>query len=423
VGCPSGLGWSRKEKGSVDVALEFGDVPATESDRSVLVHDFDACLWGRDARQAWEALRTAGPVVRTRDDLVVATSTAAVEEVLRSPKVFSSNPEASYFGSETGAIPLQIDPPQHVSYRKILDPLFSPRKMAAREGEVQTLTNELIDRFIAGGSCDFITDFAVPFPCAMFLRLMGLPLHELASFLRAKDGMIRPEGDDEKTRRGNMEQTSAWIFSYFGEALERKSIEPADDILSYFLALETSGALSRNETLNICLLLIAAGLDTVTDTLGCSFAYLSQNADKQEQLAADPSLAPAAIEELMRFETPVPVVSRIAMEDTILDGCPVAAKQKVRVLLASPNLDPEIYPDADTVDFARFGNRHVAFGGGVHRCLGSHLARLELRVAVREWHRRIPSYRLVDGHRIRYRAGLREIPSLPLIFAPGKTET
>jgi cytochrome P450 len=405
------------------VDLEFGDVPAVESERSVLVHDFDACLWGGDAREAWEALRAAGPVVRTRDDLVVATSTTAVEEVLRSPKIFSSNPEASYFGSETGAIPLQIDPPRHVAYRKILDPLFSPRKMAARETEIAILTNELIDRFIERGSCDFITQFAVPFPCAMFLRLMGLPLQELDSFLKAKDGMIRPEGDDEQARRSNMEKTSAWIFSYFGQALERKSVEPADDILSYFVALETSGALSRDETLNICLLLIAAGLDTVTDTLGCSFAYLSQNPDKQQQLADDPSLVSAAVEELMRFETPVPVVSRIAMEDTILDGCPVAAKQKVRVLLASPNLDAETYADANTVDFARFGNRHIAFGGGVHRCLGSHLARLELRVAVREWHRRIPSYRLVGGHQIRYRAGLREIPSLPLVFPPSNPKS
>src|ERR1700722_8260693 len=122
------------------VELEFQDVPVAESEQSVLVHLFDSSVWGNDAREVWQALRGAGPIVRTTDDMVVATSTAAVEEVLRSPNLFSSNPEASYFGSETGAIPLQIDPPDHVRYRKILDPLFAPRKMAAREAEGAALT-------------------------------------------------------------------------------------------------------------------------------------------------------------------------------------------------------------------------------------------------------------------------------------------
>jgi cytochrome P450 len=217
-----------------------------------------------------------------------------------------------------------------------------------------------------------------------------------------------------------MEKTSAWIFSYFAGALDRKVTEPADDILSYLVRLEGEGHLTRDETLNVCLLLLAAGLDTVTDTLGCSFAFLSQHPDHQRQLADDPSLVPAAVEELMRFETPVPVVNRIATADTVVDGCPVSAKQKVRVLLAIANHDPETFGDPDVVDFARYGNRHVAFGGGVHRCLGSHLARLELRVATREWHRRIPEYRLRDGHQISFRPSLREIPHLPLEFTPGE---
>jgi cytochrome P450 len=405
------------------VELDFQDIPVAEAEQSVLVHFFDSSLWGNDAREVWKALRKAGPIVRTSDDMVVATSTAAVEEVLRSPNLFSSNPEAMYFGSETGAIPLQIDPPDHSRFRKVLDPLFSPRKMAEREAEVVTLTNSMIDAFIERGSCDFITEFAVPFPSAMFLRLMGLPFDDLQSFLWAKDGMIRAEGDTEEQRRAEMEKTSAWIFSYFATALDGKMAEPADDLLSYFVGLEAEGRLSRDETLNICLLLIAAGLDTVTDSLGCSFGFLSQHPEYQRELADDPSRVPAAVEELLRFETPVPVVNRIAMHDTVVDGCPVAAKQKVRVLLAIPNHDLEIYGDPDTVDFARRVNRHVAFGGGVHRCLGSHLARLELRVATREWHRRIPAYRLQDGHRIRFRASLREIPHLPLEFAPGPRES
>jgi cytochrome P450 len=287
---------------------------------------------------------------------------------------------------------------------------------------VAKLVNGFIDGFIEKGSCDFIADFAVPFPSAMFLGLMGLPYEDLPTFLWAKDGMIRPEGDDEETRKANMEKTSAWIFSYFATALEKKVVEPTDDLLSYLVGLESQGRLTRDETLNICLLLIAAGLDTVTDTLGCSFAFLAQNPDYQRQLAQQPTLVPAAVEELMRFETPVPIVNRIAMEDTVVDGCPVHAKQRMRVMLAIPNHDPEIYGNPDTVDFTRPGNPHVGFGGGVHRCLGSHLARLELRVATREWHRRIPSYQPPQGFQIRYRPALREIVSLPLEFSPGTRE-
>ena len=110
------------------------------------------------------------------------------------------------------------------------------------------------------------------------------------------------------------------------------------------------------------------------------------------------------------------------MEDTALDGCPVHAGELVRVLLPVSNLDPELFPDPGTVDFARESNKHIAFGAGVHRCLGSHLARLELRIVVREWHRRIPEYRLVDGHDLVYRQSLREIEHLPLEFPPGARE-
>jgi cytochrome P450 len=404
------------------VNVEFQDSQVADSDRTVMLRDFDASVWGSDAREAWKALRLAGPLLEPRPGILVAASTAAVEQILRQPSLFSSNPEAAYFGSETGAIPLQVDPPEHVSYRKVLDPLFSPKRMAQREPEVAKLVNGFIDGFIEKGSCDFIADFAVPFPSAMFLGLMGLPYEDLPTFLWAKDGMIRPEGDDEETRKANMEKTSAWIFSYFATALDKKVVEPADDLLSYFVGLEAQGRLTRDETLNICLLLIAAGLDTVTDTLGCSFAFLAQNPEYQRQLVQEPALVPAAVEELMRFETPVPLVNRIAMEDTVVDGCPVHAKQRMRVMLAIANHDPMIYGNPETVDFTRPGNPHVGFGGGVHRCLGSHLARLELRVATREWHRRIPSYQLPQGFQIRYRPALREIVSLPLEFAPGIRE-
>ena len=398
--------------------LSFADDPPSTSVRTVLAADFDQSIWGVDAREVWRAMTAAGPVVRPKPGLAVVTSSAGVDQVLHDP-VFSSNPDAMYFGSETGAIPLQVDPPEHSRYRKMLDPLFSPRRMAEREQDVADLANQLIDAFVERGSCDFSTEFAIPFPSGVFLRLMGLPIDRLDEFLKAKEGMIRPIGDTEAERLAMQMETSAWIFEYFATALDSHPENDTSDVLGTFLALEHEGRLTRDETLNICLLMLAAGLDTVTDTLECGFTFLAQSPVHQRQLADDPDLAAGAVEELLRFETPVPTVARIAMAPTEIGGCPIAAGERVRPILAIPNIDPDVHTDPDTVDFARASNRHLAFGAGVHRCVGSHLARLELRVALREWHRRIPSYGLADGHTVTFSRGLREIEHLPIVFPSG----
>ncbi len=367
----------------------------------------------------WRALATAGPVIRPKPGLAVVTSTAGIEQVLHDPAVFSSNPDAMYFGSETGAIPLQVDPPEHTRYRKMLDPLFSPRRMAEREQDVADLANQLIDGFVERGSCDFSTEFAVPFPSVVFLRLMGLPTDRLDEFLIAKEGMIRPVGETDAERLAIRKETGAWIFEYFTTALDSHAGDDSSDVLGTFLELEREGRLTRDETLNICLLMLAAGLDTVTDTLECGFAFLAQSPAHQRQLAENPDLAAGAVEELLRFETPVATVSRVAMGPAEIEGCPIAAGERVKPILAVSNIDPALHADPDAVDFARPSNKHLAFGAGVHRCVGSHLARLELRVALREWHRRIPSYGLADGHTVTYSRGLREIEHLPIEFPPG----
>jgi cytochrome P450 len=348
--------------------------------------------------------------------MAVVTSTAGVEQVLHDAAIFSSNPDAMYFGSETGAIPLQVDPPEHSRYRKMLDPLFAPRRMAEREQEVTDLANQLIDTFVERGSCDFSTEFALPFPSVVFLRLMGLPTDDLDEFVKAKEGMIRPVGETEADRQAMRMETGAWIFQYFRSALEAHAQNDTSDVLGTFLALEQEGRLTRDETLNICLLMLAAGLDTVTDTLECSFAFLAESPAHQRQLADEPGLAPGAVEELLRLETPVPTVARITMAATEIDGCPVAAGVRVRPILGVANIDPAVHGDPDVVDFARPSNKHLAFGAGVHRCVGSHLARLELRVALEELHRRIPDYRVAYGAEVILSPAIRQAASLPLIW-------
>ncbi|MGD9794134.1 MAG: cytochrome P450 [Acidimicrobiia bacterium] len=396
--------------------LEFGALTGEDSVRSVLTTEFDTSIYGIDAQEVWASMIAQGPVLWPNPGCAVTASAAAVHESLHDASIFSSNPAAGYFGSDTGAIPLQIDPPMHSRYRKMLDPLFTPKLMAAREGQAAEIVNRLIDKFIDRGNVDFSHEFAVPFPSEMFLTLMGLPLDELTDFLRIKEEMIRPQGADEAARIRVQEKASMWIADYINTALSQREKNLTDDILSYFLGLEREGRLSREEIINICILFIPAGLDTVTDTLECSLAFLSTHPAYRQQIVDDPNIVGRAVEELLRYETPVPTVSRIAMSDTTLAGCPVAKGTRVRSVLAVANHDPSVFVNPQEVDFNRESNPHIAFGGGVHRCVGSHLARLELRVALREWHRRIPEYSLAEGTELRYRRGLREIEHLPLVF-------
>jgi cytochrome P450 len=395
--------------------MDAGTVP--ESNTTII----ELQIWGEDAQDRWVEMAQASPVHPYGTGVIIAGA-KAVDEVLHDPKRFSSDPRAIYLGSDTGLIPLQVDPPDHVRYRKMLDPLFAPKKMAALEGRVAALVNRCIDGVIEDGRCDFSEAVAVPVPSGTFLELLGLPLSGLAEFLALKDGMIRPPGatlEEQNLRRG---EAGKAVFALFDAALDDRHRAPRDDLLSHFAGLEASGDLSRVESLNICHLLLTAGLDTVTDTLECAMAFLARHPGHRRQLVDDPALIPHAVEELLRYETPVPMIARVAEADSEVGGCPVHRDASVSVLVASFNLDEAVFPDPFSVDFHRDANGHIAFGAGVHRCLGSHLARMELRVALREWHRRVPEYRLAEGTVLKYSASLREIRHLPLEFAPGTRE-
>ena len=262
----------------------------------------------------------------------------------------------------------------------------------------------------------------------MFLTLLGLPIDELPTFLAMKDGIIRPDhvtgtvfGSDVAVAHQRATATS--IYEYFDAALDE--LEGAgsrrEDLLSLFLDSEVDGhKLTREDILDICFLFLIAGLDTVTATLDCMFGYLSTHPEQRRRLVDDPALIPGAIEEMLRWETPVMGVVRIAMEDTEIGGCPVHRGDQVVALLGSANTDEDDVERAGDVLLDREVNRHLAFGGGVHRCLGSHLARQELRVALREWHRRIPEYAVAPGVELEYTAAIRSIEHFPMVFTAAR---
>jgi cytochrome P450 len=259
-------------------------------------------------------------------------------------------------------------------------------------------------------------------PSQVFLTLLGLPLDELPTFLKMKDGIIRPnevtgEPYGSQKMRAYQKEIADSVYDYFNMVLDQREVERRDDLLSGFLDAEVEGErLTRNDILDISFLFLIAGLDTVTSTLDCMFAYLAQHPERRQQIVDDPSVIPAVVEELLRWETPVMGVARVAMEDTELGGCPIHQGDSVMVLLGAGNVDESEWPDADDVRWDRDVNRHLAFGGGVHRCLGSHLARQELRIAVREWHRRIPEYAVAEGHTLAYTGGIRSIDVFPMTF-------
>jgi cytochrome P450 len=381
--------------------------------------------YARDPRPYFEALRHNGPArdefeMEGRRRSVVVTRYDEVEAILRNPKVFSSNfgEGMQGIGNERPLIPLQIDPPDHKKYRVLLDPYLAPRQVSRLEPDITVLVNQLIDRFEARGSCEFTAEFAVPLPCTVFLRLLGLPLEDLDFFLRIKEGIIRGNGELSLTKQQAVRAAAGReCYDYFESALDRIAAERQPGLLLDLLDAEVEGQrLSRDEIMDICYLFIIAGLDTVTDSLCCFWAFLADHPEHRRTIVEAPERIPAAVEELLRFESPVSTVARIAAEDTEIGGCPVRRGENIFVFVGAANTDPGGIPEAGSVDFRRDTNRHWAFGGGIHRCLGSHLARQELRVALREWHRRIPDYSVPAGTELTWTPMLRSVVELPLTF-------
>jgi cytochrome P450 len=246
---------------------------------------------------------------------------------------------------------------------------------------------------------------------------MGLPLDDLPQFLRWRDDTIRPAvdpGDTEGAARAR-EAASQAIGAYFEAAIEQARQEPGEGLLGRLVGAELDGRpLDQAELLGICHLMLLGGLDTVTASLDCMVEYLARHPDRRRALVEDPSLVPRAVEELLRQQTPVMLLPRIVREPVTLGGVELRSGEPAVLVIGAANSDERVFTGADEVDFGRDNGRHVAFGVGHHFCLGAHLARLELRVALEELHRRIPDYRLREGAAIHFTAGIRQATGLEI---------
>jgi cytochrome P450 len=292
--------------------------------------------------------------------------------------------------------------------------------MQALEPELRRHAQEVIDGFVARGECEFDSEFAVPLPCRAFLTLMGLPQEELDLFLELKNGIIRPPVPpmDMIAASEYRMKTGERIYAYFEKMIAERRSAPRDDMMTYLTTVELDGKpLTDEEILDISYLFLLGGLDTVTATLGCSMAYLASNPEQRRKLVAKPELIPNAVEELLRWETPVSLLPRVLKQNVTIGDVELREGALVNLLIGAANVDPAEFADPARVDFERESNRHLAFGAGAHRCLGSHLARMELRAALEEWHKRIPEYSIKPGAVPKVSPGIREQLDLPLVWS------
>lgn len=361
------------------------------------------------------------PIHKTGDGSTFLFRTSEISRVVRNPDVLGPGADGPSLGSTRPLIPLDLDGAEHRKYRKLLDPLFAPKKIERLEEGIRAITNRVIDTFIDAGGVELYADFCSILPGTLFLQLMGIPLEDLDYFLSFKNDLLRVD-PEEPPAQGAIRARKATerFYDYFNKILEQCDAGggAGEGLIRQLMSAEVEGyRLRREDVLDICYLLMIAGLDTIAASLSCIFAWLARHPLERRRMVAEPVLWPSAIEELLRFETPVCVGARKTVQDLQFDEVAIPAGTNLILSWSAANLDSETFPDPLTVDLARQPNRHLAFGSGFHRCLGMHLARLELRVALEEFHRRIPEYTLKSDADITYEAlPIRLVNPLHLIW-------
>ena len=340
-----------------------------------------------------------------------------IRAALQNPQLFSSrsvvpvDPDPPYMW-----IPEMLDPPVHTRWRQLLGPMFSPAAVAKLEPRVKSRFGEILDEVAPRGECDYVADVALRFPNTIFMEIMGLPLSDADQFQAWETAILHTGAT------GNPKSLEAMneVIAYFTGLVADRRKSPQEDLVSAALTFEIDGQpVSDDDLLSMCLLLFMAGLDTVAMQLSYSMMHLATHDQDRHRVVTEPSLFLPAIEEVLRYYSFVTPGRKIT-EDTEFHGCPVKAGQMAFLPLVAANRDPDEFPNADQVIIDRTDNRHIAFGAGPHRCLGSHLARQELRIGLTEWHARIPDYRLAEGADIKEHGGQIGLDNLPLVWQPGR---
>lgn len=312
-----------------------------------------------------------------------------VQHVLTDHEVFSSQMiRGDYHPLSVSMI--NTDPPRHRQLRSLVTQAFTPRTIARLAPRITTIVHELLDQVATKGKMDVIDDLAYPLPVIVIAELLGVPVRDRERFKRWSDS-VAGEGGDE----GNDLTSQQEMREYFLTLFEQRKYDPQDDLITALLAAQADGEqLSTEEVLSFCILLLVAGNITTTNLISNAFLAFDEFPDALEQLYAEPELVPGAIEEVLRYRSPVRCMFRVSRAESMVGEHCIEAGRFVVAWIASANRDPDEFPDPDTFDIRRTPNRHIAFGHGIHFCLGAPLARLEAKIALEAMLQRLPHMRL-----------------------------
>jgi cytochrome P450 len=337
-----------------------------------------------DPFEFWATLREREPVARSdqHGGFWVVSRFADIMEAACDAARFSSQDGTGTPPIPIRLLPIDTDPPLHQKYRKIINPSFTPGVVRAQEAEWRTLAKELVNQLPADGPIELCSAFAVPFPQQVALRMIGFPDEDRPDLAAWIDDITRLRGIDD----GKVAEASAGVMLRIVQRLEeRKGRHRRDDLISVLLEAEIDGRpLDDNELLFSMTLLLLGGLDTTTSAIALALAHLGDQPEDRARLLADPDLLDTAVEEFVRVATPVQGLGRTVTEDTTLGGCPLAKGDRVFLLWASGNRDPEAFDRPDEVVLDRHPNHHLGFGAGPHRCVGSHAGKLMVKIALSE---------------------------------------
>lgn len=333
----------------------------------------------------------------------IFTRHADILDGLRRVDVFSSctvsvPPQSQW---QEKLIPLELDPPEHTAYRHVLAKQFSPKWAQSFEQDVRAACRSMIDAIAPRGECEFVNDMAFPLPVKMLMPIIGFPDEDYAILHGLADRFFHAQSPEQNYA------AAGEIYGYLGELLARRKAAPGNDLISRLFLEEVNGKpLTDSEIVRTCFLLFMASTDTVTSATVLHMHYLATHPDKRQLLLDDPSLIPNAHEGLLRRLGFINGPSRRVMQDVEIKGVQIKKGDMVTFMLGLAGLDERTHGCPMDVDFNRSANPHLAFGGGPHRCVGSHLARVELRVMFEEWLPRMKNLRVKPGAEIRWHANM-----------------
>ncbi|MGH9000671.1 MAG: cytochrome P450 [Acidimicrobiia bacterium] len=376
-----------------------------------------------NVHQDWDDLRAQCPIGRSEahDGMWVVTGFPEACEILGDPRRFSSCPVSiPPFPQAAPMVPVEIDPPNHARYRAMLGAPFSVRRAEAYAEPLRLIVNDLIDDFVEAGSCDIYQAMAVRLPAALATIMLGTPADDADKLQEWVDTIVH-----EITRDLDLAvEAVEGVYQYFWDVLERRQADPSgDDLISLLVRAELDGEkLTEEELLGFCLFLLLASTDTTQKAIGSMFWHLGADPDLRHRIASDPTVTPLAVEEFLRFWGPV-LNARRATSDAEVGGVKIREGDRILVALGAANRDEREFPGAGQFVIDRTPNRHITFGSSIHKCLGAHIARVELRVMLDEFLRRIPDFEIADESRIAWSTGqVQGVVRLPIRFPPGPRE-